>query len=197
MPISFFTFFVTKFVGNDVVLDTSELKFFSRYHLLFVHFFLRISSKTRKSDFAKQILTIWKWFSFFPTFAQTFPNPMKSKNFLNNSKSFSFLCISKNFQVEWNIFLENIFCNDSRNGFATNRLDHPFTLRKNSFDFGRLQNAYSTRPRAKYPDFSSFAPQKHSSFWRSTENSIVASISPWSDKKVGVIFSWITCSEKW
>ena len=52
-----FHFCVANFHDNIVVLDSNEFQVFSTISLLFVHFFLRISSKTRKSDFLKEKLS--------------------------------------------------------------------------------------------------------------------------------------------
>ena len=53
-----FHFFVANFLDNIVVLDTNAFQLFATISCTFRPFFLRISSKTRKSDFTKQKLSI-------------------------------------------------------------------------------------------------------------------------------------------
>ena len=85
----FETFWVR--LDNIIVLDTNDVQTFSTISFTFRPLFSQISSKTRKSDFAKQKLSIEKRFTFFPTFAWGFrlDLPLR-KNILTNSNSFCF-----------------------------------------------------------------------------------------------------------
>ena len=64
MPIFVLHFFVANFPDNIIVLNTNKFQFFFTISFIFRLLFSQISSQTRKSDFAKQKLSLEKSLTF-------------------------------------------------------------------------------------------------------------------------------------
>ena len=83
-------FFVANFSVDIIVFNTNEFQVFPTISFTFRPIFLQISSQTRKSDFAKQKLSIEKRLTFFPTFAMNVFMLIEKKEFSNTLHIFCF-----------------------------------------------------------------------------------------------------------
>ena len=164
MPIFVLHFFVANFPDNIIVLNANNFQVFSTISFIFRLLFSQISSQTRKSDFAKQKLSIEKRFTFFPTFAmKAFLLIASEKNFLT-FKILLFLWMyarilqflrSKTHLIE--IYFRKIY-------FPTIRIPAIHSIhfvrnsffKRNSFIFWTIAKCRSQSATSNYPEFFSF-----------------------------------------